>query len=166
MWHTLCMQHLHPPITLVLNQYAEADQPLHMEWVACNIIEKLSTNKRKSRKHRLGAKKKSNVSCLELFRLQRRMILTKHLFCVNSALHLLPQWEVTQLICLTIYVGTTQQSPAQVLFWKPAVHGILTASDPFSYSSTNYISHPSWPAINCYRCRPTPKGKLDGCNFL
>ena len=46
----------------------------------------------------------------------RRMILTKHVFCVDSALHLLPQREVTQLICLTIYVGTTQQSPAQVLF--------------------------------------------------
>ena len=46
----------------------------------------------------------------------RGMKLTKHVFCVNSALHLLPQREVTQLICLTIYVGTTQQSPAQVLF--------------------------------------------------
>ena len=48
------------------------------------------------------------------------MKLTKAVFCVNSALYLLPQREETQLICLTIYVGTTQQSPAQVLFWKPA----------------------------------------------
>ena len=31
------------------------------------------------------------------------MILTKHVFCVDSALHLLPQRKVTQLICLTIY---------------------------------------------------------------
>ena len=46
----------------------------------------------------------------------RRMILTEHVFCVDSALDLLPQREVTQLICLTIYVGTTQQSPARVLF--------------------------------------------------
>ena len=46
----------------------------------------------------------------------RRMILTKHVFCVNSALHLLPQQKATQLICLTIYVGTTQQSPVWVLF--------------------------------------------------
>ena len=38
------------------------------------------------------------------------MILTKHEFCVDSALHLLPQREVTQLICLTIYFGTTQLS--------------------------------------------------------
>ena len=36
------------------------------------------------------------------------MILTKHVFCVYSALHLLPKREVTQLICLTTYVGTTQ----------------------------------------------------------
>ena len=62
------------------------------------------------------------------------MILTKHVFCVDSVLHLLPQREVTQLICLTIYVGTTQQSPAQVLFWKPA-RTRHTASDPFSYST-------------------------------
>ena len=34
----------------------------------------------------------------------RRMILTKHMFCVNSALHLLPR-EVTQL-CLKIYIDT------------------------------------------------------------
>ena len=39
-----------------------------------------------------------------------RMILIKHVFCVDSALHLLPQPEVTQLICLNIYVGTTQLS--------------------------------------------------------
>ena len=32
------------------------------------------------------------------------------MFYVDSALHLLPQPEVTQLICLTIYVGTTQLS--------------------------------------------------------
>ena len=44
------------------------------------------------------------------------MKLTKHVFCVNSALHLLTQREVTQLIFLTIYIGTIQQSPAQVLF--------------------------------------------------
>ena len=40
----------------------------------------------------------------------KRMLLNKHVFCVDSALHLLPQLEVTQLICLTIYVGTTQLS--------------------------------------------------------
>ena len=34
------------------------------------------------------------------------IITALHVFCVNSALHLLPQREVTQLICLTIYVGT------------------------------------------------------------
>ena len=38
------------------------------------------------------------------------MILTKHVFCVESALHLLPQQAVTQLISLTIYTGTTQLS--------------------------------------------------------
>ena len=38
------------------------------------------------------------------------VILIKHVFCVDSALHLLPQREVTQLISLTIYVGTTQLS--------------------------------------------------------
>ena len=32
------------------------------------------------------------------------------MICVDSALHLLPQREATQLICLTIYVGTTQLS--------------------------------------------------------
>lgn len=33
----------------------------------------------------------------------------KHAFCVDSALHLL-QREVAQLICLTVYAGTTQLS--------------------------------------------------------
>ena len=40
----------------------------------------------------------------------RRMILTKHVFFVNSALNLLPQSEVTQLICFTIDIITTQLS--------------------------------------------------------
>ena len=40
----------------------------------------------------------------------RRMILTKHVFCIDSALHLLPQREVAQLLCLTIYLCTTQLS--------------------------------------------------------
>ena len=44
----------------------EADQLLHMEWVTGNNIEKWAMNKRKSWNWRLGAKKKSNVSYLEL----------------------------------------------------------------------------------------------------
>ena len=40
----------------------------------------------------------------------RRIILTKQVFCVDSTLHLLPQQKVTQLISLTIYIGTTQLS--------------------------------------------------------
>ena len=32
------------------------------------------------------------------------------MICVDSALHLLPQREVTQLLYLTIYVDTTQLS--------------------------------------------------------
>ena len=73
-----------PPITLVLILCAEADR-------------------------RLGAKKKSNVSYLELFQLQEG-------YWPNMCS--VPQLEVTQLICLTMYVGTTQQSPAWVLFCK------------------------------------------------
>ena len=38
----------------------------------------------------------------------RRMMLTQLVFCVDSVLHLLPQQAVTQLIWLTVYVGTTQ----------------------------------------------------------
>ena len=40
----------------------------------------------------------------------RRMILTKNLFRVDSVLHLSLQREATQLMCLTIYVGTTKLS--------------------------------------------------------
>ena len=36
--------------------------------------------------------------------------MTKHVFCVDSALYLLPQGEVTQLISLSLYIGTTQLS--------------------------------------------------------
>ena len=79
----LCMRS-DPPITLVLILCAEADR-------------------------RLGAKKKSNVSYLELFQLQEG-------YWPNMCS--VPQLEVTQLICLTMYVGTTQQSPAWVLFCK------------------------------------------------
>ena len=38
------------------------------------------------------------------------MILTKQVFCVDSALHLLPQLKATQQIRLNIYVGKTQLS--------------------------------------------------------
>ena len=77
-----------PPITLVLNQCAKADQPLHMEWVAGNNIEKLATNKRKLPKNEdLFAKRKA----MSVFWI-------KHVFCIDSALHLLPQREVTQLV--------------------------------------------------------------------
>ena len=51
------------------------------------------------------------------------------------------QQEVTQLMC--IYIGTTQQSPAQVFanLHPPASAILKSASDPFSDSSTNYILH-------------------------
>ena len=143
------------PITLVLNQCAEADQSLHMEWVAGNNIEKWATNKRKSRKQRLGATK-SNVSYLELFLLQEGW------YWPNTCS--VPQREVTQLIC--IYVGTTQQSPARVFANPhPPVSAILkTASNPFSDSSTNYIPHQSRHAINSYQRPPRPR--RPGASFI
>ena len=99
---------------------------------------------------RLGAKKKSNVSYLELIRLQEGWYWPKT--CS------VPQREVTQLIC--IYVGTTQQSPARVFANShPSVSAIL-AYYPFSDSSTNYIPHPSRHAINWYR-RPTRTWRTD-----
>ena len=51
----MCMSN--PPITLVLNQCAEADHTPAQELVAGNNIEKWATNKRKSPKRRLGANK-------------------------------------------------------------------------------------------------------------
>ena len=82
----------------------------------CTWSESLATrwkNKQWTRENpqklRLGAKKKSNVTYL-IISATRRMILTKHVFFIDSVLHLSPQWEVTQLISLTIYVGTTQLS--------------------------------------------------------
>ena len=113
----LCM-HSDPPITLVLIQCAESDQPMHMEWVAGNNIEKWATNKRKSQERRLGAKKKSNVNYLELFRLQEGWY-WPNACSVSTVCCICCHNEITPLICLTIYIGTTQQCPAPVLFWKP-----------------------------------------------
>ena len=77
--------------------------PLHMEWVAGNKIEKWATNKRKSQKTKTWCQKEKHCQLSGIILATRRMILTKHVFCVDSALHLLPQRKVTQLICLTIY---------------------------------------------------------------
>ena len=76
----------------------------------------MSYNKRKLRKLRLGAKKKSSVAYLELFWLQEGI----RVFCFDGSLHLLPQQELMQLICLIIYISTTQQTPARVSFCKIA----------------------------------------------
>ena len=88
----LCM-HSDPPITLVLIVLKQTT-PLHMGWVA---REKVRENPQKEKQCQLSG----------IILATRRMILTKHVFCVDSTLHLLPQWEVTQL---TIYVSTTQPS--------------------------------------------------------
>ena len=65
-------------------------------------------NNRKSQKKRTWCQKEKQRQITGIILATSRMILTKHVFCVNSVLHLLPRREVTQLICLTIYVGTTQ----------------------------------------------------------
>ena len=84
--------------------------PLHMEWVAGNNIEKRAANTRKIIEKKTWCQKEKQCQLSGIISATRRMILTKHVFCVDSALHLLPQQEVTQLICLTIYVSTTQLS--------------------------------------------------------
>ena len=44
---------------------------------------------------------------------------------------------------------------------NPPVPAILkTTSDPFSSSSTSYIPHPSWPAINWYWCWTRTQRKI------
>ena len=87
--------------------------PLHMEWVAGKTLKNEQRTRKKCLKLRLGAKKKSSFS-YGIISATISLILTKHVFCVYSVLHLLPQREVTQHIFLTIYVGTTQQSPVRV----------------------------------------------------
>ena len=152
-----------PPITLVLNQCAEADQPLHMEWDA-GWKWKMNNEQEKTAKTKTWCQKEKQRELSGIISATRRMILTEHVFCVDSALDLLPQREVTQLICLTIYVGTTQQSPARVLFWKPAhSRHAYNCIRPVSDSSRNYIPHdPLWIVTDA---RPAPEGKLDGHNF-
>ena len=88
--------------SLVVIQYAKADQPLCMEWVAGNNTEQWATNKRKLPKTKTWCQKEKQCQLSGIILATRRMILTKHMLCVDSALHLLPQQEVTQLIFLTI----------------------------------------------------------------
>ena len=56
-----CRVYMHsdPPITLVLNQYAAADQPLHMKEVAGNNIEKWATITENRKNEHLVPKRKS-----------------------------------------------------------------------------------------------------------
>ena len=49
----------------------------------------------------------------------RRMMSTKHVFCVGSAFHLLPQREVTQLTCLQV----AKASEMFLLFWTTFTSG-------------------------------------------
>ena len=155
-----------PPITLFLNRCSEADQPLHMEWVAGNNIEKLATNKRKSRKLRLGAKKKSNISYLELFQLQEasywpRVLCQQCLASVATTRGNTPNLfdhlrrYHTAESCTGLSLKTRPYMPYLKLhptrFPTVAQITFCTRADPL------WIVTYAWPA---------PEGKLDRRNFL
>ena len=74
-----------PPITLLLNQCAEADQPRHMERVAGNNIEK---NEQRTRAHRenkdMLPKRKATSVIWSYFGYKKDDIDQTHVLCHNE----------------------------------------------------------------------------------